>query len=324
MAYDPEHRHLYGYVKSIFGTYEAAFLDFTRHPVAISLQREALPVWIHNGSGGYFPVVAAEEKRVFGRTQHPFRNDFIRLAPPPPTPPAVKGQPPIDFSRSIIDNCGIMQERAVYLARGGFYPLMENDNKELAWRTEIPRNPYAAEHTLCFDSGFARLNNGTDVLIWNKRAYVSRNGLLEEYCKAPMSDNYHSFSYAPWGEDGFYFLSKRCIFRVRPGIKPEACVPHITNVAGLSEGPDGSVLITQFNNKENDAVKWWLPDEDLVISLSLDYFDLAPLEDGRRVYVMQVIWQKEVERIALLFQGEIRSISLADARAQPSRRASEG
>lgn len=338
MTYDAERAQIYGYVRDDEGEDKkllAVCIDLSAHPARVTTKPVPKMLLVGDPRDGVFPLYGLEnEQRYFARTRDPMGSERERLDPPPTSPSAkAKGglfgklfgsndepsEKPVDINRTEIEYHGMMGGRAIFIFRCGPYPIVENAARALEWRSELPKGEIAPGYNprLAYEPGTARLKNGTEILLWNGRAYAWRGGALEDYCAAPVGKNFQDFSFAPWGEDGFYFLNERHVFRARPGQEPEACLPKIDNAMVLAEGPDGGVLITEGDNKDNDAMKWWLPDEDKIYSLNYKCFDLSG-----RPHVDRAIWQKEAGRIALFFEEEIRSISVAAARAQPCRKVS--
>lgn len=326
---------------------EALRMDFRTHPPRMHSRDVPGSALLGFGRHGVFPFYYNEDdKRVFAVTYDPFDpTQTQRLAPPPATvakgaakPSPAKG----DFlsnlfgkfmseiarvddvgkpniNRGQIEYHGILGGRAIFIGRHWAYPAMENDAKALEWRTDLPKAQMSlrTEPQLTYDPGCLQLRNGIELLIWNGMAFVWRDDRFEPYCKAPIMENFEDFSYALWGEDGFYFLSKRCVYRVRPGQDPEACLPKIDNAMALGNGPNDGVLIREGNNKDGDVLKWWLPDEDKIYSLGKKFFDIP---GGS--YAEFFLWQAEANRIGIMSDDVWYNASVTAARAQPCRKVS--
>jgi hypothetical protein len=90
--------------------------------------------------------------------------------------------------------------------------------------------------------GAVELADGTPLLIWNHDAYELRDGRFSRW-ELAISRKPFRFSYAPWGDDGFYYISGERLFRVRRGRPPERVLEKLEGIGTVEAAPGGALVL---------------------------------------------------------------------------------
>ena len=146
-----------------------------------------------------------------------------------------------------------------------------------------------------YTHGSVALGNGKDLLVWDGDGYELVDGKFKKTWLLGIDEPY-DFMTLPWGEDGFYYLQDREIFRARFGSKPEKVMTGVENVMGIHPGPEGSILFYLGDNDAGYVGGIWFPEDDNYIpfrpselnsKLSSHDFDSVHWSDKtRRFYVV--------------------------------------
>jgi hypothetical protein len=128
------------------------------------------------------------------------------------------------------------------------------------------------------DNGKVTLADGTDVLIWDGNGYESQKGAFERTWKlaARSSALLGGWTAAPWGEDGFLYLSNRRVQYAQRGASPVPVMLDADNVMYLCSGPEGSIIASHGKNRKALAARVWFPAEGTYIPVARKQLGIAP------------------------------------------------
>jgi hypothetical protein len=121
--------------------------------------------------------------------------------------------------------------------------------------------------------GVVHLADGRDVVIWDGDGYELVDGRFEMTFLMGARGAESHWTYALAGEDGFFYLSNRCLFEVHRGEEKRAHAEKWTNIMYVRPGPAGSVLLQEGENKHGDVGKLYFPANGTFIHIEPALFD---------------------------------------------------
>jgi hypothetical protein len=119
-----------------------------------------------------------------------------------------------------------------------------------------------------FTHGQISLADGRRLLLWDGDAYALVNGQLEKTWPLGIDEMYE-FMTVPWGQDGFFFIDEREVYRVKPGKPRQPVMAGVENVMGIRPGPSGGLLFHLGDNDAGYVGGIWFPDEDAYIPVRI-------------------------------------------------------
>lgn len=167
--------------------------------------------------------------------------------------------------------------------------------------------------------GIVRLNDGTDLLIWNGDAYELRDGRFELVISLGATGYDNVLANLAYGPNGFFYLSDNRLFSVRRGEPPVSHLPKLDNIMSVSPGPMGSLLLKEGDNKRGDLGKLYLPDDGTYIRIEPECF---PDEDPDDIHSLHYV--ADIERVLAATPERFWAISAATALSKPRYHASTG
>jgi hypothetical protein len=171
---------------------------------------------------------------------------------PGTSPLAAPAHGPVDH----LDGVGVISDK-----------VFAYDNKFLYWFADGRLQPDDAlgENRL-YTRGTVALAGGRTLLIWNGDGYELVDGRPKKTWPLGIDEPY-DFMTIPWGADGFYYLEKRRVFRVRPAVEREQVLSAVENIMAIAPGPEGSILFKLGSNRNGTVVGLWFPSGDAYIPL---------------------------------------------------------
>jgi hypothetical protein len=122
-------------------------------------------------------------------------------------------------------------------------------------------------------AGIVQLADRTDVVIWDDGGYEFQGGRFEKTFALGPAKWGPRWTFVPAGSDGFFYLSKRCLFEVHRGGPVVSHAPKWTNIIFIRPGPAGSILIQEGDNKDDDIGKLYFPADRTFIHIEPECFD---------------------------------------------------
>ncbi len=119
---------------------------------------------------------------------------------------------------------------------------------------------------LKYTHGRIHLAGGRKRLLWDGDGYEWTDGQLKRVWRLGINEPYE-FCSLPWGQEGFYFLEDRKVFRIKPKEKREPVMTAVENVMGIRPGPAGTILYHLGDNDDGVVVGLWNPGQDSYIRL---------------------------------------------------------
>jgi hypothetical protein len=161
-------------------------------------------------------------------------------------------------------------KRAYGLKAGRFHPVSELPEVRTFDRGQFGHQTY--------DNGKVSLADGAEVLVWDGNGYELKRGRLERTWElaAKTSMGLGRWSAAPWGEDGFFYLSDRRVMYAPRGAGPVSVLPDAENVMYLAPGPERSVMTSQGRNRKSLAARVWFPADGSYIPVTRKDLGIAP------------------------------------------------
>ncbi len=174
-----------------------------------------------------------------------------------------------------------------------------------------------------FVHGSVQLGDGEDVLIWDGHGYERRgSGWERTFAIDLRAVSGVSWTWAPAGDDGFYYLSDRQLFEVHRGSPPVRVLPTVDNIMDVRPGPEGSLILRQGQNKQGHVAKLYFPAELRHAAIAPKDFGLA----GSRS--LEPVFWSPVAQVMLCLVSEFgagcelralsESIALAKRRTRPA------
>lgn len=117
-------------------------------------------------------------------------------------------------------------------------------------------------------AGQISLAGGKHLLLWDGDGYELVDGQLRRTWPLGIAEPWEFMS-VPWGQDGFYYLEGRRVYRVKRGAPREHVMTGVENVMGIRPGPEDGLLINLGNNDAGFLGGLWFPDEDAYIPVSI-------------------------------------------------------
>lgn len=177
-----------------------------------------------------------------------------------------------------------------------------------------------------FVHGSVHLRDGADVLIWDGHGYERRatgwERTFETDVRAPSGV---SWTWAPAGHDGFYYLSDRRLHEIHRGAPPVRVLPNVDNIMDVRPGPGASLILRMGHSKQGNVAIVHFPAEDRHAVLIAKDFDLPSARS-----IEPIFWCPVAQVVICLvskFGGgcELRalpeSLVLAKKRTRPRRAA---
>lgn len=113
-----------------------------------------------------------------------------------------------------------------------------------------------------FVHGSVQLGDGEDVLIWDGQGYERRgSGWERTFATDLRAASGLSWTSAPAGDDGFYYLSDRQLYEVHRGSPPVRVLPTVDNIMDVRPGPGASLILRQGQNKQGHLGRLYFPGE---------------------------------------------------------------
>jgi hypothetical protein len=139
--------------------------------------------------------------------------------------------------------------------------------------SRVPEMPEAqgvkGRHGQNFTHGQVRLAGDKVLAIWDGYSYEFADGRWS-IAWPERIDEPHELSTVPWGDDGFYYVSGRQVFRQKPGTAPQQVMAGLENVMAIAPGPEGSIVFRQGDNPAGQIGGVWFPDGDNYVPLRSD------------------------------------------------------
>lgn len=112
-----------------------------------------------------------------------------------------------------------------------------------------------------------RLGDGADVLWWESDGYeLNGDEFVRTFDLGPKPAGGWA---VPWGEDGFFYLSRGQLFEVRRGEPPRQHAPWLENINTLTAGPEGALLLHEYYDWKKKIGEIYFPADGTVIRLGL-------------------------------------------------------
>ena len=158
------------------------------------------------------------------------------------------------------------------------------------------------------DSGKVTLDSGVEVLVWDGVGYERHGGRFRPAWDLGLLGSSHiSWTAAPWGEDGFFYLSDRRVWYARRGQPPRPVLPDADNVMFLHPGPDDSVLLSHGRNKKHLEARLWFPLDGVYTPIERGALGVT----GRGLGAGELYWS-EVTRHIYFRCGSLRTVPEAE------------
>jgi hypothetical protein len=174
--------------------------------------------------------------------------------------------------------------------------------------------------------GTAHLRDGSEVFLWLGNGYELRNGRFELTFPLAAKFEHDKVSPAPFGADGFFYLSERRPYSVQRGQKRVAHLLKLSNVMYiLPAGEDMYLLKEGLNvlgddegdNELEDLGKLYLPKEDAYIRLKPELF-----EDADPTDIEWLHWAQACNRLVAVTSEGFWAVPIEKVLALPRHRAS--
>ena len=162
-----------------------------------------------------------------------------------------------------------------------------------------------------FTHGSVQLGDGGDVLIWDGDGYERRGEGWEKTFAIAAQPSHMRWSSIPAGSDGFYYLSNRELFEVHRGDAPVRHLRTIDNIMGIAQGPGGSLILKQGQNKQGDVAKVYFPEEGRYTGLDREDFG-ASESNGFGA----VVWSRAARLVIGLNYDTLRALPEAEVLAK--------
>jgi hypothetical protein len=121
--------------------------------------------------------------------------------------------------------------------------------------------------------GMVPLADGGDVVVWGEDGYELRGRRFERTFSLGARSSAVDWTYAPAGEDGFFYLSDRRLFEAHRHGEGVAHARKWTNIMSVGPGPAGGVLLKEGKNKDGDVAKLYFPADATFIHIEPELFD---------------------------------------------------
>jgi hypothetical protein len=165
--------------------------------------------------------------------------------------------------------------------------------------------------------GTARLNDGSDVFLWLGNGYELREGRFELTFPLGAKPNHMEVSTAPFGRDGFFYMSDRRLYSIQRGRKPVSHMLKLSNVMYVSPAGDDAFLLKEGTNEMEDLGKLYFPDQDAYIRLKPELF-----EDEDPGLIRSLHWAAACGRLVASTAERFWSIPIETVLGLPRHRAS--
>lgn len=185
----------------------------------------------------------------------------------------------------------------------------------------VDKNDFARVRSFC--KGMVRLGDGADIVIWDGNGYERRGEGFACTFPIAIEGSELRWTYAPAGNDGFFYLSNRRLFEVhRTNSTP---IPHLERFANIMEvepGPAGTLLLFLGTNKRGDIGLVYFPAEDSVIYLEPELFG----EMDPDKFAWALLWSADSHRILTIIQrpAAIRALPVDFVLSLPRHHAKTG
>jgi hypothetical protein len=165
--------------------------------------------------------------------------------------------------------------------------------------------------------GTAHLCDGSEVFLWLGNGYELRNGRFEHTLPLGAKFDHKQVSPAPFGADGFFYLSEHRPFSVQRGQKRLAHLLKLSNVMYILPAGEDMYLLKEGTNELEDLGKLYLPKEDAYIRLKPGLFEDADPEEIHWLY-----WAQACNRLVAVTPEAFWSVRIEKVLALPRQRAS--
>jgi len=117
-----------------------------------------------------------------------------------------------------------------------------------------------------YTHGTIALADGRELLLWDGDGYEFVEGRFKKTWPLGINEPYE-FATIPWGQDGFYFLENRKVYRIKPDAMREQVMTGVENVMAFEPGPEGGICFRLGDNKRGIAAGLWFPSDDTYATL---------------------------------------------------------
>lgn len=195
------------------------------------------------------------------------------------------------------------------------YPLLERDGRL------VPIEGLRPSPKEFPTFGVVHLNDGADVFVWDGEGYELRDGQFVRTFGLEADWGYYGKSpTAPFGPDGFFYISGQGLHHARRGQAPTRHLQTILEVImGISAGPDGAVLIREGNNKKGDLGKLYFPEEGVFLRIEPELFGDEDPDAIRTLH-----WAGACGRLVAATPHRLWAVPTEEVLALPRHRASDG
>jgi hypothetical protein len=157
--------------------------------------------------------------------------------------------------------------------------------------------------------GVSTLADGSEVLIWDGNGYELRDGTFVRTFDMKSHNAEVQWTSVPWRDDGFFYLSNRCLFEVRRGGQPIRHLPDCSNIMFVRPGPEGGILLREGDNPDGDTAKLYFPDAGNYIHIEPELFDD---NDYALVY-----WNAHIDRFVVSYGDKFLAIPTSKVLSLP-------
>lgn len=159
--------------------------------------------------------------------------------------------------------------------------------------------------------GIARLNDGSEVLIWDGEGYEWDGEKFQHTFTLGLTDPYDDLSAVPVGQDGFFFIHKRKLYEAHRGKKTKRRGARAwTNIMSMMPGPEHGLLLKEGDNDDGDIGKLYFPTEETFIHLEPELFN----DQDRMSFLC---WSQGANRIIASDSFNLHAISVEEALSLP-------
>ncbi|HEV3448451.1 MAG TPA: hypothetical protein VG099_27690 [Gemmataceae bacterium] len=190
-------------------------------------------------------------------------------------------------------------------------PLIEKDGELVP----IEGLPTASERYPQW--GTAHLRDGSEVFLWLGNGYELRNGRFELTFPLGAKFEHKEVPPAPFGSDGFFYLSERRPYSVQRGQERVAHLLKLSNVMYILPAGEDVYLLKEGNNELDDLGKLYLPNEDAYIGLKPELF-----EDADPSEIHWLHWAQACNRLVAATSESFWAVPIEKVLALPRHRAS--
>ncbi|HVM78078.1 MAG TPA: hypothetical protein VMU06_03620 [Stellaceae bacterium] len=252
--------------------------------------------------------LADAETRLFALPQDPevAARDFDRLG--------VVGERMVMFGRDWNLGAGQQMDLAIR-ERGGAFALARHLPAAATELDEVQRT-----RRVTYAYGTVRTRDGRSYLIWNGDGYALSPGRAEKvFALSALDPTTRGWTFAPHGEGGFYYISKRQLFLAPgPGQAPVALLPKLRNIIQVAEGPNDWVIVHQGGNPSEFIAEIYLPSSEQLIRLDPDELGIDDPVDF-------VTFAPETKRFVMMTHyGRMHAVTLDRVEAMPRYNAKTG